>query len=171
MKCNFLNCRYVELVMEVQKLLLHNDKLFFLINFLSTNYICKNLTQLTLFIFIEREFSIHNKMYNVMIHMKTYGGDKIWIFLIWLCTWKINLWTLCTTTHHTFPIWKWIFWWWVCTHCCHCYFRCCLKILFPCSMVLFLYVSNEWLVVFPDFLFCALQLWYSSFFQKTIMPW
>ena len=40
------------------------------------------------------------------------------------------------------------------------------NICFPFGMSEFLYVSNKQLVISPDLLFFALQLWYLSFFQK-----
>ena len=84
----------------------HHDNLFSCIQFSSYNWICRSITQLTLFIFVERASSVQSTMCNVMIHMKTYGGDNIWIFLIWFFNWDINPCTLHIATQHIFTMWK-----------------------------------------------------------------
>ena len=76
-KCKFTNCRYVEVLIKWPCWQIHHDNLFYYIFFSSYNYICRRLTQLTLFLFIERESTIQNKMCNILIDIKTYGGDKI----------------------------------------------------------------------------------------------
>ena len=80
---------------------MHHDKLFSCTKFCSYNWICGIRTKLIPFIFIERASDMHSKMCNVLIDMRTDGGDNIWIVLIWFWNWKINLciFHITTQTH------------------------------------------------------------------------
>ena len=165
-ECKFLYFRYVEFLMEVHNLWLHHDKLFSCIKSGSYNGICKNLTQLTLFLFIQMVSTIHITTCNVLIHMKTYCWANIWIVLIWFWTWKINLCKLCTTMKHIFPMRERKIWWWIRTHCFHRHVRWYLKHMLTMWHDRVLYVSNKWLAISSDLLFCALQLLFLIFPTK-----
>ena len=94
-------CRCVETVVKFHNQFLHNDKLFSCIYFCSYFWIRSSLTQLTLFIFVERAYSIHSgRTCNQVIHIKTYCGTNIGIVLIRFWTWEINKWTLWITPKH-----------------------------------------------------------------------
>ena len=95
--------------------------------FFGYNCMRRSLTQLKLFLFIKRASDMHSTTYNLLIHMKTYGADNIWIVLIWFLTWNINSCKFCTTMQHTFPTWSSINLWLICTHCCHFHVIWCLK--------------------------------------------
>ena len=59
--------------------------------FFSKNWFCRSLTQLTLFIFLERAYTMNSTKWYVLIYIKLYVGSSIWIVLIWFWTWKIHL--------------------------------------------------------------------------------
>ena len=90
--------------MKFHKWWLHHDKLFSDIIFVSYNCICISLTQLTLFLFIERASYLHSTTCYLLIDMKYYGVTNILIVLILFWNWNNNTWKLCTTTQHTFPL-------------------------------------------------------------------
>ena len=110
--------------------------------FFSYNCICIILTQLKLFIFIERVSTIHITTWNMLIDMKMYGG-KNWMVLICFWTWRINTWKFYTTTQNSFLVWWCVICWWICTHCCHWHVIFCLKHMITMWYGIILYVLNK----------------------------
>ena len=90
----FLNFSNVEVYIKVHNWWFHHSSLFSCINIYSKIFICRSLTQLELFILIERTSSVHSITCIFYIYMKRYGGTNIWILPILFWTWRINMWIL-----------------------------------------------------------------------------
>ena len=99
------------------------------------------------------------------MNMEAYCREYVWVMFIWFLAWEVKTWTLCTTTQQTFPVWKYMFWCWICTHYGYEHARLCLIDMLTMRNLGLSYVSNIWLAISPDLLFCSFWILSLSFYR------
>ena len=146
--------------MKVHNWWLHHEDLFSCIKFSSFNYICRNLTKLTQFIFVYREYAMHSATCHVLLDTKNMVGiafELIWSDYVLRRTIRGH----CAQQRKTR------------IQCDNAYFdggyahivaismsHAVWNICFICVMTVFLYVSNKQFAISPYLHFCVLKIWY-----------
>ena len=146
--------------MKVRNICLNHNNIFSYVKFCGWHRI--RITQIlaTNFLLVKWTSSMHCKIFNSVINIKTYHRTCVGVILIKFLTWEINTWKIITTT---FPVCRCILRWWICTYFLHGHGRCCLIAMTTMRHQRVLYSSKIRLAIAPDLLFCALWILYLIF--------